>query len=729
MLTLAGPAGVGKTRLALHTAQEAARGFRDGVCFVELGGLRDAALLAHEVARALGLHDASTRWAVDGLTRHLGRRNMLLVLDNCEHLLDACAVLIDALVRTCGDLRVMATSRQSLAIDGETVFRVQPLSVPAKGSVQAEAVDLLVARAHSIAAGYCMDEGELESAAELCRRLDGVPLAIELAAVRLKTLSIDQILERLGDRFVVLGEGNRAAPLHQRTLRAALDWSRDLASHDERILWQRLSVFPTSFDLTAVEAVCTGGELDAGRVLAALDGLVDKSIVSAVRARTAMRYRLLDSVREYGAEELRRFGDEAALRIRHRDYYAALCEQAWRHWARAEQRAWFDRLDTEHDNLRAALDWCVENDEPETGATMAANMWLYWGARGHLTEGRRRLLALLDALPAESSVRAKALWVAGYLAVAQMDAAAAAPLLHASVSVAAALGDLESVGFATQYAGLCRLFDGDLAGAAHALEEAFELQSRHDGQGAAFALTDLAITVMLAGDTARAARLYERALALADDAGDQWTRSHCLWGAGLAMWLQGDLQGAEQAEKDALRLIGELDERSGIALCLEALAWIATSRGDLERAAVLQGAALSVWESIPGRLPEPLGHHGERCERLTRERLGPEARDRLFEKGRGLDRAAAVAYGLEAQRQTAPGTARVRGSDVLSNRELEVAELVAAGLTDRRIAARLMISQRTAESHVQHVLTKLGFRSRTQIAAWVATEPSSKATA
>ncbi len=716
VLTLAGPPGVGKTRIALHAARDAARNFADGVCFIELGGLRDAGLLAQEVASGLGLHDASTRWALDELVRHVGNRHLLLVLDNCEHLLDASAMLLDSLVRRCGALRVMATSRQSLGIASETVFRVPPLSVPEQGSVRAEAVELLVARAEAIQPGQCIDDREMEAAAELCRRLDGIPLAIELAAVRLKTLSVGQILARIDDRFDVLGGSNRTSPVHQRTLRATLDWSRDLASCEEKVLWQRLSVFPTSFDLAAVESICSGDGLEAPRVLEALDGLVDKSIVSATRAAPGMRYRLLDTIREYGAEGLRSAGDAASLRRRHGLHYAELCQEAWRHWAGPEQLAWFDRLEGEHDNVRAALDWCLENGEAELGAAMAANMWLYWGARGHLTEGRRRLAALLAALPPESGVRAKSLWVAGYLALGQVDADAASPLLHASIAVGTELEDLESVAFATQYLGLCALFTGDLDAAADALQRAFHLHSRYGGRAAAFTLTDLAITLMLAGETVRAGDLYAHALAIAEDA---WTRAHCLWGAGLTRWIEGDIEGAERAQKEALHLISELDERSGTALCLDALAWIAASRPDLERAAVLQGAAHSVWESIPGHLPRPLSGHGERCARRISDGLGRQARDHAFERGRRLDRPAAVAYALEAKDKPTAGAADARHAAVLTTRELEVAHLVAAGLTDRDIAAKLVISQRTAESHLQHILTKLGFRSRSQIAAWV----------
>ena len=716
LLTLAGPPGVGKTRLALHALQATARSFRDGTYFVDLGGLRDPALLAQEVAGRVGLHDASTRWALEELVRHLGDRNVLVVVDNCEHLLDACAVLIDSLVRTCGGLRVMATSRQSLGIPAEMVYRVRPLAVPEEGSVQAEAVELLLVRGRAIQPQHGRGE-EMEPVAELCRRLEGLPLAIELAAVRLKTLSVEQIIARLDDRFAVLGETNRAAPPHQRTLRAALDWSRDLMSEQEWLLWQRLSVFPTSFELSAVEGICSAEGLERGCILDALDALVDKSIVSATRVGPEMRYRLLDSVREYGAEALRGSGD-AVFRRRHRDHYASLCEVAWQQWTGPEQPAWFDRMEREHDNLRAALDWSAENLEPDAGAAMAANMWLYWEARGHLTEGRRRLVALLDDLPAQSESRPKALWVAGYLALAQTDVEAALPLLETSVDAAETSDDSEALAFATQYLGLCALFGGDLRGAAQALERAFEMHIQHGERAGAFTLADLAITAMLMGDTPGALALFEQALSLAED---PWTRAHCLWGTGVAKWQQGDLEGAEHTEKEALRHIAQVDERSGTALCMNALAWIAASRQNFERAALLDGAALAVWDSIPRCLPAPLREHEARCERLTRRGLGSETRDRVFEAGRRLDRAAAVAVGLETEEQPLRRSAAAPDTGSLSRREREVAELVAAGLSDRDIAARLVISQRTAESHVQHILTKLGFRSRTQIAAWVAT--------
>ena len=720
VVTLGGPPGVGKTRLALRIAEEVARRFRDGVWVVELEGLRDPSLIAQEVARALGLHDASIRWAVETLAQHVRGRRLLLLLDNCEHVLDACALLVASLLRSCPHLQVLATSRQSLGIAGETVFRVPPLSIPEEGSVDGEAVDLLLARAPSVLGGKVLDQDQRTPAAELCRRLDGIPLAIELAAVRLKTLSIEQILDRLGDRFRVLGEGGRSAPPHRRTLRAALDWSYALVDAEESILWQRLSVFPGSFDLAAVEGVCGGHGLSSERVLDVLDGLVDKSVVSAIRSGTEMRYRMLESVRDYGLEKLRSDDAEATLGGLHRDHYSALCREAWSHWTDADQPRWFDRLESDHPNLRAALDWCIENDEPDIGCSMASDLWLYWEARGHLTEGRRRLAALLEAHQLHDRARARSLWVAGYLALGQNDVEAAVPLLEQSQELAGAIGDPESAAFATQYLGLARLFIGDLSGATALLEEAFESQQRIGQQAAAFTLSDVATTRMLGGDPGGARTLYEKALAMTDEGGDPWTRAHCLWGLGMSAWLNGDVSEAERAELEALRLSGELDERTGVALALEVLGWIAASHRRFERSARLQGAALSVWDSIPRHVPEPLRGHATRCEQATRRALGRDRYESLVEGGRGLERVAAVALGLGHEPASRVATSPRGSRAALTRRELEVADLVARGMTDRDIAFELVISQRTAESHVQHILTKLGFRSRSQIAAWAA---------
>ena len=629
VVTLTGPPGVGKTRLALRTADQLSRAFPDGICFVDLLALADPALLAHEVAANLGFTDASTHWAVKGVAQHIGDRSMLVLLDNCEHLVDACAVLVDSLTRTCPNLRILATSRQSLGIRAETVVRVAPLSVPNEGSVQGDAVDLLLRRAAAVAPAFVAEGNELRAAAELCRRLDGIPLAIELAAGRLKTLTIEQILARLGRRFDMLTGRDAAAPAHQRTLRATLDWSRDLATDAERRLWRRAAVFATDFDLAAVEAICAGEGLPAGRVLDALDGLVDKSVLAAAPAGATMRYRMLETVREYGLQEMQERDRQPPPYAPLFAYYADLCRQAWDNWARASQPEWFDRLAVEHANLRVALDWATQNDA-EAGCAMAADMWLYWEARAHLTEGRRRLDVLLDLLPPHSAARAKALWVAGYLALGQSDLDAGVPLLHEAVRTAAEQGDDEMLGYATQYLGLSHLFTGNIDAAAQAFEQAFHLHRAVGSPAAAFALTDLAVTTMLTGDLERAIDLYEQALALNAHDGDPWTRSHAHWGLGVATFLAGDPDRAERAEKTALELSGRLDERTGIALALEALAWIAAAQGAFDRAATLQGASSSIWESIPRPLPPPIQEHARRCEQRVIECIGTARRQRLF---------------------------------------------------------------------------------------------------
>jgi non-specific serine/threonine protein kinase len=721
IVTLSGAPGVGKTRLALRSAEEVGRRFPEGVWWTDLVGLHDPSLLAQEIAGVLGLHDGSMQWIVETLAQYISDKKVLLVLDNCEHLIDACAVLVDSLQRSCPRVQVLTTSRQSLGIAGEAVMRVPPLSVPEEGAGNGEAMELLVARAHAVARADKMLAEDEKTAAELCRRLEGIPLAIELAVVRLKTLSVEQILDRLDDRFALLGVGDRAAPPHRRTLRATFDWSYDLASDEEKALWDRLSVFPATFDIAAVQAICVGGRLREERLLDALDGLVDKSLISATRSGATMRYRMLQSVREYGLEKLRLTGNEVQLRAAHRDHFATLCHDAWQHWMDSAQPFWFAQLGADYDNLRAALDFCLESGEPEIGCAMAADMWLYWQASGHLTEGRRRLSALLNMLPPSQTVRPKALWVSAFLALGQSDVAAAVPLLTECLQLATEIEDDESMAFATQYLGLAKLFQGDLDGASSQLGQAFAQHSAQGNPAAAFTLSDLAVTEMLTGEIDRAIGTYEHALSMTERDGDPWTRAHCLWGLGVARWLAGDADEAEQAEIAALRLMADVKEGSGIALCLDALAWISASLTDYERSARIQGAALSAWESIPRQLPEPFQEHAARCAELTRREIGAKRWTALTDEGRHFDPDAAIAFALQEQDEDVPTPHREEGRSRLTNRELQIVELVARGMTDREIASELVISQRTAESHVQHILTKLGFRSRAQVAAWAVT--------
>ena len=390
LVTLTGPGGIGKTRLAIEAASGARRAFRDGVWLAELGSLRDAALLVPEVARSLGLSDRSSRWATAALTDYLADRQVLLVLDQCEHLADACAVMADALLRGCPDLRIIATSRHVLGVTGEVTVAVPPLTVPAEGQpavpeelLQYEAVRLFTDRAVAVQPGFTLDEASGPAVAGICRRLDGIPLAIELAAVRLRSLSPGQILSRLDSRFPLLSGGGPTGQPHHRTLQAALEWSYGLLTDAEQSMWRRVSVFAGSFDLDAAEAVCAVGRVTAGQVVDLIDALVAKSILLRTGRRT-VRYRLLDTIGEFGLSKVRGRGNERRLRLRHLRWYAAL---AARQEAFGPGRVpWIAALDADHENLRAALEFAL-SEPSEIAAGMSPCTWVRKPAT-HSARGR-----------------------------------------------------------------------------------------------------------------------------------------------------------------------------------------------------------------------------------------------------------------------------------------------------------------------------------------------------
>jgi predicted ATPase len=451
LVTLTGPGGIGKTRLALQAAVGARRAFADGVWLAELAGLRDPALLVPEVARSLGLSDRSGRWAVAALADYLQGKQVLLVLDGCEHLADGCAVLADALLRACPGLRIIATSRHVLGVAGEVTVTVPPMTVPAEADpdgpeelLRFEAVRLFTARAAAVLPGFALDAGSGPVVAGVCRALDGIPLAVELAAVRLRSLSLMQILSRLDSRFELLSGGGPADQPHHRTLQAAMEWSYGLLTEAEQAMWRRVSVFAGSFDLDAAEGVCPGEEIAPEAVLDLIDGLVAKSILSRGQGDGNVRYRLLDTIGEFGLRKLRARGGEGRLRVCHRDWYAAL---AARQEALGPRRArWIASLATEHENLRAALEFSLSHpQEVAAGAELACDLWRYWETHGHLTEGRRILAAVLEKLEQTAEVRPRVLWVAGYLAIVQADFAASRTLLETGLSAARSAGDISAM--------------------------------------------------------------------------------------------------------------------------------------------------------------------------------------------------------------------------------------------------------------------------------------------
>jgi predicted ATPase/DNA-binding CsgD family transcriptional regulator len=734
LVTLTGMGGVGKTRLAMRAAAEMHRAFTDGVWLVELAGLQDAGLVGETVAVALGFQDHSVGLSVGTLSDLLAKRRLLLVLDNCEHLLDGCAVLADTLLRACPGLRILATSRRPLGIAGEHSVAVPPLSVPgqdrpysSEGLAQYEAVTLFVERGAAVHAGFAIDASNEMAVAAICQRLDGIPLALELAAGRLRALSADQLLARLDDRYGLLTGGSRAALPRQQTLRALIDWSFGLCAMAEQLLWARLSVFTGGFDLDAAEAVCSGGEIPASEVLDLLAGLVEKSVVVAEDNGRRVRYQLSETLREYGRERLAEAGETQEMRHRHRDWCKGLVVRAEAGWFGPDQVDLFVRLGLEHVNIRSALSFCLtESGESEAGLAIASALRFYWHTSGRLNEGRHWLDQLLARHIDPSPMRLRGLYVCGYLATLLSDFAAAGRLLEEAQLLARQFDDADDAAYVTQIRGLAALFQGDPVRAAELLAQALEA---HRGLGNLAAIAydqiELALTAALLGDDHRAVGLFEECLALTESRGEHWIRGLALWALGVEACRQGDQRRATMAERESIRLRLPLDDRLNIGLNLKVLAWTASADGDGERAARLFGAAEAIGDAV-GMSPTALGHLSglqDQYETAARHVISVAAFDRAFNQGRGLgfDQAVAYALGNNGQPPGKPSPTldtAVPGS--LTRREREVAELITRGLSNREIARTLVIAQRTAEGHVEHILTKLGFTNRAQVAAWVA---------
>lgn len=728
LVTLTGIGGVGKTRLALRVADDSRRAFDDGVWLVELGEVQDPTLLADTVVAALGLRDQPARPPEDVLAEYLATRRLLLVLDNCEHLVDDVAALAEALLKACPELRILAASREALGIGGEAVLRVPPLTVPdtdrtsLQGLSQYDSVALFAERAAAAVPEFTLTEENRHAVVGICHRLDGLPLPIELAAVRLRAMSAEQVLERLTDRFRLLTLGSRGAPTRQQTLRSSIEWSHDLCSDREQELWARLSVFAGGFEFDAAEGICAG-DLAPDDVLDVLASLVDKSILIREEPGAVVRYRLLETLRDYGKEKLRESGDQDAMRRRHRDWYARLVRQAELEWVGPGQVAWLARLEREQPNLRDALQFSLTapgDAEADTSLRMVNSLYLLWNCRGLIGEARRWLDRALERSSGRSSAdRVYALFGDSVMAGMQGELEACATTVDKCRALAEELGDptgLAAAGYAT---GFLELFSGDLTGAVRSFEEALET-SRPTGEllRPIGGLLGLAVASALLGNEARAVACHEQVLAITGPRGESFYRAYSLWGLGLAALHQGDTVRAAALMAQGLRLNRRVHDPIIATWCLEAMAWIAAVEKVPERAAVLLGAADALAKSVGSvavTLPNLLAHHAE-CEQRAREALGDRDFGEAFGSGARMGFGAAVAYALGERRPEAPQAAVDAAS--LTRRELQVADLVAQGLTNRAIASKLVISPRTAQGHVEHVLAKLGFTSRTQIAAW-----------
>jgi predicted ATPase/DNA-binding CsgD family transcriptional regulator len=734
LVTLTGPGGVGKTRLALEVANAVRRSFPDGMVLVELDQVSDPALVANTVAVAVGLREQSARAPLEMLTDYLASRHLLLVLDNSEHVVEVIAELAAALLQACPQLRILATSREWLGIADEVVFRVAPLGLPGTGPTEGDqpesrnllqygAVQLFVDRASSVVSDYGLTEHNRVEVAEICRRLDGLPLAIELAAARLRAFSEKDVLARLSDHPHLLSSSRTQAPSRQRTLRACIEWSHGLCSEQEQLLWARLSVFTGGFELDTVEEVCSGDGLRAAEVSDTLAHLVDKSIVVGQRQADVVRYRMLDTIREFGREQLDQTGERALLRSRHRDAYLRMVERADADWVSPRQVEWFARLDREHVNIQAAVDHSLtESGGLESAMRILTALYhFYWWGRGFAREGRLLLSRALDVPGPPTQVRAWALLIDAALALADGDFDVGGQRLVAARAIEATASDPGTRAMANWVEGSVALYSGDLPVATTAFERGLatlepgrELTVRLD------LLLSYSSAVALLGDAERATWCHQEFLRITEPVGECFHRAYAYWTFGLFVMHQGDLPRAAELIQQSIQLRRELRDLTGLGWSMETLAWAESALQHHERAAMLLGAADRLWE-IMGR---PLGTYQhmypfhEACVQTANEQLGGAPFEAAFARGAAFSVDEGIAYALGELPATAAPSA---GQDtVLTARELEIAELIAEGLSNREIATRLTISVRTAETHAQHILTKLGFRSRAQIASWVA---------
>ncbi|MDT8913145.1 LuxR C-terminal-related transcriptional regulator [Amycolatopsis sp. PS_44_ISF1] len=719
LLTLTGLGGVGKTRLALRAAAGMRRAFPDGVWLVELGEVRDTGGVAAEVASALGLADDRD------LVGFLSGRRLMLVLDTCEHLLGSCAELAGELLSASAGLRLLVTSRQPLGRLGERVLRVDPLAVPDPGPLEPrmlghyDAVTLFLHRARAVDREFTVTDANCAEVVRLCRALDGIPLALELAAARLRTLTLTQVGEALADACGLLTTGNRAGPRRQRSLRASIGWSHRLCTPAERAVWSRLSVFAGGFDLAAAESVAGAGP---GEVLS---GLVEKSIVERAEVDGRTRYRMVEVIRQYGRDRLAGSGEQGATAVRHRDWFMRLVRQAEADWLGPDQLTWYRRIRAEGPNLRQALDFCLSTaDGGPEALELATALCGHRRALGSLAEGRRWLERAIDQAAGPAPVRAKALWTTAWLALMQGDGAAARALLAECREIAERTQDASVRAHETQFSALADLFDGEFALAVTRFGEAIK-RHREAGDQAGVRLSrfQLVMSRCFAGDPSAAASVKRARKFLRPDT-EPAAHGYLSWYDAVERSVRRDRGDAAAPAKRALQIGAEIKDHWLVALALETLAWAVADAGEHLRAAHLFGAAEAARTALGCRLSglaHLLAHH-DRCAGAARSALGEEKFAAAYRSGTRMREQEAVAYAAAPRK---PGAARGKPSirSPLTVREREIADLVARGLSNQEIAGSLVIARRTAETHVGHILAKLGFTSRAQIAAWVAERP------
>ncbi len=766
LLTLTGAGGIGKTRLAVQVATALLHDFADGVCFVSLALISDPEFVLPTLAQTLGLRETRERSVQEQLQTHLRKQHMLLVLDNFEQVV-VVAPLLAEMVANCPQLKILVTSRTILHVQGEQEYSVAPLALPdlrrladSEIPIQYAGVALFLERAQASKPDFQITPANARAIAEICVRLDGLPLAIELAAGRVKVLSVKQIAARLNDACRLLTGGSRTAlPRHQ-TLQATMDWSYGLLSEQERTLFCRLCAFAGGCTLEAAEAICAGEGIEEEDVLELLSHLIDQSLVHMQERGGEVRYRLLEIIQQYGRDKLEEMGEVVSLRRRHRDWYLGLAEQAEQELVGRQQAAWLDRLEAEHDNLRAALRWSLEQNEGEAAARIAASIWSFWLLHGHLSEGRQWLDRTLAELPVRTTLRAKVLRVTAIIAAHQGDSTRAKSLVEESLDVWRTLYDKKGIASTLSILGNGALREGDYEQATARYEESLPLlrevgdkqwiaivlsslglmnlyQGNHeraralceeslalfrdmgDMRGIAAVLTNLGMISLEQGDHEHASRLCEESLSLRQKLGDKGGSAHTLVILGRVAFSQGKYQQMAACYQESLVLRQESGEREGIAEALEGLAGICGVQGQARSAAMLLGAAEMLRESAGVAVPPIDRVFNERIRAIVQARLGLRDFTAARAEGRSFTLEQALAFQESLAQTTQSPPVHTTPSpppaypNELTAREVEVLRLVAQGLTDSRVAEQLVISPRTVQGHMRSIFNKINVNSRT----------------
>jgi predicted ATPase/DNA-binding CsgD family transcriptional regulator len=730
LVSLVGPGGVGKTRLALRAAADLGRGFANGAWWVEFAEIRDPALVPNAVIAALDLRDQAATNPLPILLAHLSDREVLLVLDNCEHLLDASARLVTEVLRAARDVRVITTTREPLQVPGEHVLPVPPLGLPPAGGgepltrlQQNEAVALFTERAVAASGRFELTTSNRAAVVGLCRCLDGLPLAIELAAVRTRVLTAEQILDRLTDRFALLTGGGRAALPRQQTLKTTIDWSHDLLTSSEQQLLRRLCVFAGRFTVDDAESVCAFGEGTSEQALDVLSALVDKSLVTKEDVSGVACYRLHETMREYATLKLQAAAEEKVLDESYLEYYRVRCLEA-QDDARYRTLEWLQWVELEIDNIRSALQKCLATSDWRRGLDLATSIGYYWVTRG-TTESIRWFDALLAVAAGSADVAARTYHFRGWLSMRQADPEAARPWLGRALSAARAAKDLSQLSASLSTAATAANMAGDHAGARRFLAEAEALTPGLSDYPASIGLIQArAIHAFFEGDLAAAEKASSEGVRVSRDAGDLYYLVQMLQYLGQVAMLAGDGAASKPIFADALRIARQIDDRLAQFDLLSLLGWQAATTGLARRAAHLLGAAEAVRSGAGAGMTGPAMPLLARATETARSALGVARFTAEYEAGKRMGREAAVRVALDESEPPDPDAADRPGTGPLAKREVEVARLIAQGLTNKQIGTRLFISERTVATHVRNILNKLGFDSRAQIAGWMASTGS-----